>query len=71
VTTVVRRLAALDALLADLHIRGEHDEARKVAEIRRRISRGVPPRKGAPAARYRVNVKPVRARELRTLEPLA
>lgn len=60
-TTRERRLAAIDALIADLRIRGEDREVRKVSVVRDRIARGAVPLKGAVG----------RAREMRELEPIA
>ena len=67
-----RRLEAIDALLADLRMRNDHDVIAKVLKIRDRIARGAPPLKGAAPSRYRQNLKPsLRARELPTLVPIA
>jgi hypothetical protein len=64
-TTRARRLRLIDELLADLRDRGDVDEHAKVRRIRSRIA------KGHRHGRYRTNTKPIQARGLPTLRPIA
>jgi len=68
-----RRLTALDSLIRGLEIRHDAAELAKVREIRDRILRGVPPKKGRLVIRYRVNGKVPSGRlgKLPMLAPIA